>query len=67
MTVNEFFQKHAPGEFTRKTVIELMERWAEYKFVGQLLYSYDKELNQDALGIETMDNFDNYIQSLINE
>lgn len=67
MTVNEFFQKHAPGEFTRQTVVELMERWAEYKFVGQLLYSYDKELNQDALEIETMDDFDNYIQSQINK
>lgn len=67
MTSNEFFQKHAPGEFTRQTVIELMEQWQEYNFAGRLLYSYDSKLNQDELGIETQDDFDNYIEFLINE
>lgn len=66
MTSNEFFQKHAPGEFTRKTVIELMEKWLEYYRVGTVFSTFtaNKE-NQDDFGIETFGQFNAWFENRI--
>lgn len=68
MTVTEFFEIiNKPIVYDNKFIIDCMKSWQEYNFVGHLLYSYDKELDQDNLGIFNHEDFDSYIQDQANK
>jgi len=62
MKVEDFFNIiNKPLVYDNKFVISCMKSWEEYVQVGRLLYSYDKNLNQDDLGVFSMEDFESFI------